>query len=420
MEHPARHLPPLTAGDAVCLLPLSDATATVLLSALVNQDGERRVAALERALRDDPVLTVWCAVHPRRDRTAPRDIHDLARWLGSRAVALFQWPESGLRSSDINPEWEPASWRSRLAWSFALAERAERIAAAEASPSRVRLLAFLSGALEWLLASSLPRDVNLIERFAPPWLRDLLASAPDSRDPAFKAVAEASRAARESPLSDVPPVLPCLETAAATREVLPALARRLARLEALEREFETQLLREKLASLQKLAYGASHEINNPLANIATRAQTLLLDETDPERRRALATINDQAFRAFEMIANMMLFAKPPDLDLAPTDLRQVATRAIDEMTPAAQQQGTVLLSRLVADAPLILADATQLAVLLRALLRNALEAVECGGEVEVRVAGHGDDEVHLLVRDTGPGLSQEARPPFVRPLLFQP
>ena len=43
-----------------------------------------------------------------------------------------------------------------------------------------------------------------------------------------------------------------------------------------------------LASLKEFAYGASHEINNPLANISTRAQALLAEEPHPERRKKLA------------------------------------------------------------------------------------------------------------------------------------
>ncbi len=39
--------------------------------------------------------------------------------------------------------------------------------------------------------------------------------------------------------------------------------------------------RQKLDAMKELAYGASHEINNPLANISARAQTLLRDETHP-------------------------------------------------------------------------------------------------------------------------------------------
>src|SRR5262245_21085375 len=88
-------------------------------------------------------------------------------------------------------------------------------------------------------------------------------------------------------------------------------------------EFEARLEREKLAGLMELAYGAGHEINNPLANIAARAQTLLEDERDPERRRKLQAIHRQAMRAHEMIADLMLFARPPKLELAPADLRQI-------------------------------------------------------------------------------------------------
>ena len=62
-------------------------------------------------------------------------------------------------------------------------------------------------------------------------------------------------------------------------------------------DFAAALEAAKLEALYQFAYGLSHEINNPLANIATRAQTLLVDENDPERRRKLATINQQAFRA---------------------------------------------------------------------------------------------------------------------------
>ena len=51
-----------------------------------------------------------------------------------------------------------------------------------------------------------------------------------------------------------------------------------------ESDFDRRLLREKLASLKEFAYGASHELNNPLFNISSRAQLLLRDERDPERR----------------------------------------------------------------------------------------------------------------------------------------
>ena len=68
---------------------------------------------------------------------------------------------------------------------------------------------------------------------------------------------------------------------------------RIQRQDDFELTFEKRLEQEKLLSMKQLAYGASHEINNPLANIATRAQTLMADEPDPERRRTLAMDRDE-------------------------------------------------------------------------------------------------------------------------------
>jgi signal transduction histidine kinase len=147
--------------------------------------------------------------------------------------------------------------------------------------------------------------------------------------------------------------------------------------------FAAALEAAKLEALYHFAYGLSHEINNPLANIATRAQTLLLDEKDPERRRKLATINQQAFRAHEMIADLMLFARPPALRLEEVDLAQLADKVVAELQDTAREQGTRL-ARTGESSPLLATcDPTQIAVALRAIIQNALEAVRVGGSVEV-------------------------------------
>ena len=173
-------------------------------------------------------------------------------------------------------------------------------------------------------------------------------------------------------------------------------------------QFQSALQREKLAALRELAYGLSHEINNPLANIATRAQTLLRDETDPERRRALATINTQAFRAHEMIADLMLFAKPPALARKHVDAVQLAQVVVAEMEGDAKEQGTMLVCS-GANGPLTLwADPVQLTVALRAVVLNALQALGAGGRVEITVEPAGSEMV-LRVRDNGPGLSEQAK-----------
>ncbi len=190
--------------------------------------------------------------------------------------------------------------------------------------------------------------------------------------------------------------------------LLPQLLAALDRLETLERDFAGQLQREKLASMAALAYGASHEINNPLANIAARAQSLLTAERDPQRRRSLATINAQAFRAHEMIADLMLFAKPPAPRKSAVDLVALANQVIAELSEAAAAQGTALFRADGAAAATVQADEVQLGVALRALCQNGLESVRRGGRVSVSLVG-GDRLVQIHVADSGPGLTDEAR-----------
>jgi len=194
----------------------------------------------------------------------------------------------------------------------------------------------------------------------------------------------------------------------------------------------------KLQALYNLAYGLSHEINNPLANIATRAQTLLLEERDPDRRRKLATINQQAFRAHEMIADLMLFARPPAPRLESVDVAQLVDRLVAEVLPIAQAQGTELTRTGISEPTVATIDPTQIAVAMRALVQNSLEALKTGGRIEVslstdssvsgpvpaphfvasRPASNPKSEIRnlkLMVSDTGPGI-----PPEIRPQIFDP
>ena len=211
-------------------------------------------------------------------------------------------------------------------------------------------------------------------------------------------------------------------------------------------EFVAALQREKLAALKQFAYGASHELNNPLANIATRAQALLRGETDPERRRALAVIAAQAFRAHDMISDLMLFAHPPAPRRRRCDLAEIAARVCGELRDEADERRAHLELLNAAEPIELHADPDQLAVALKAIVLNALQAVAADGRVEIEIetesltenatvsetasatssengsddgsgpaAGDDGRRVRIHVRDDGPGLE-----PHVRRHLFDP
>lgn len=171
----------------------------------------------------------------------------------------------------------------------------------------------------------------------------------------------------------------------------------------------------KLDAMKELAYGASHEINNPLANIAARAQTMLRTDRDESDRRMLTAIHRQAMRAHEMISDLMLFARPPRMQPEPLDLVGVLARVVEEVRPLAEEQG-ILVELTDPDAEVeAQADPVQLEVAVAALLTNSVEALESGGEVSARAHRVDDRWAAIEVSDNGPGV-----PPEVREHMFDP
>lgn len=248
------------------------------------------------------------------------------------------------------------------------------------------------------------------------WVR--ACSEPASSPPELAEWLDSHGAEHLLPLFDGPPSEPPHSAAHARLHALLQMKQRLQQLEA---KFETTLQQEKLSAMVALAAGAGHEINNPLGSIAGRAQLLLRDEHDPERRRALAKINTQAFRAHEMIADMMLFAEPPAPKLAETHLAEVVDRVLGEFAEQLEDRAIeVVWSGEYSDcpaAPAVSADATQIAVAVAALIRNAIESIGGGGVIDLALRltqerlplGHTRDWHTLVVRDNGPGVSADAR-----------
>jgi signal transduction histidine kinase len=172
--------------------------------------------------------------------------------------------------------------------------------------------------------------------------------------------------------------------------------------------FEERLERAKLDAMKELAYGASHEINNPLANISARAQTLLRDERDSERRRALEAINQQALRAHEMISDLMLFARPPRLDVRPISLMSVVEQVVAEVSCECSRRGIEMVVDAHGALPEIAGDPVQLAVAVKAVVVNSIEAIGQVGRVEASIVPI-ENAVRIEVCDNGPGIRPEVR-----------
>lgn len=175
---------------------------------------------------------------------------------------------------------------------------------------------------------------------------------------------------------------------------------------------EASFVRRKLEAMAEFAAGAGHEINNPAATIVGRAGQLLRGETDPDRRRHLATIGAQAYRIRDMIGDAMLFARPPRPVLEQVDVGAILTEAIASLEGKLTAKSLTVLREEGSTPLAVTADRTQLVIVCCELLRNSIEASGNGSEIEVavdRVEVDGLERVEIRVTDSGKGMSDIER-----------
>lgn len=410
-----RLLPQIETGSVRWTLPMADRSAAVLGEAMLADDPAEAAPLLADTLADDPPLALWAVLAGQRAGFQARSVSQLAGWLVENLPALLQWESKGDGTAGAANAERAAD---RVAERLAMADAAALVAAGggESAAETAYLAALIWRPEEWIGTSSSGGSKSQASRAAAAFAERI-----DFGPTVTEHVARAAKlmAGQETDETLDVDVEAChrrgqerraawLAPVGGLAERLPALCRRLARLEQLDRRFQETLEAEKLAAMAEFAAGAGHEINNPLAIIGGRAQLLLQSEEDPERRRELAVMNAQVRRAHEMIADMRLFARPPQPEPETFDLAELADALVAELGPQFSHRA-VTLSRSGESGPLeIEADPAQLQVALRAMCKNALEAIGHGGHVEIALARRAD-AVEIRITDDGPGIQPDQR-----------
>jgi signal transduction histidine kinase len=409
-----QRFPRLAFASNAWRLPLTDQTANALCGCLTASDAATTNSPLEHALLQDPVLVTWCALRAREtDNVTFGCIHDLSDWLApNRLLDLLQWNDVSDAAPLAAADTVLLAWKSNAAVASRFLTSLKNDLAADRSFYRRTL----SCGAKWL-STCCERPAGLADHAN---VADVVQRLTDIGVSVLAAdIVEPNAVSRTCEPTRRDHVNARWSNTQLLAPLLPALVERLRRLHVFEHDFTNQLEQAKLLAMKELAYGAGHEINNPLANISARAQTLLVDERDPERRRKLASINRQAFRAHEMIADMMLYAKPPRLSRTPLEIVQIIDDVILGLEDRADERNVKIKRDVVGPLPKIEADATQLAVALTAICQNSLEAIEEQGTITVSAEVLGlrphQRAVTVRVQDTGPGI-----PAAIRQHIFDP
>jgi two-component system phosphate regulon sensor histidine kinase PhoR len=158
---------------------------------------------------------------------------------------------------------------------------------------------------------------------------------------------------------------------------------------------------------------ASHELRTPLSTLIGYTETLReqADEIDPDtRERFLSVVHDEARRMQRVVEDLISLSRiEAEKFTAPTEaiaIEPLIDHTIDGSRRLAEERGSVLLSDVAGDLPLVAADRGQILQLLDNLVENALRYGEPGTPVTVSARAEGP-MVHLAVTDQGEGIAPE-------------
>jgi len=109
---------------------------------------------------------------------------------------------------------------------------------------------------------------------------------------------------------------------------------------------------KNLAAIGKAVSGVAHDMKTPLVAIAGFARQILKKtrEDDPHRDK-LDIIHREAQRLESMVKDMLDFARPLDLRLAPADVNQLLQESFEVAQDLAREQGVTIETQLGADIP---------------------------------------------------------------------
>lgn len=215
------------------------------------------------------------------------------------------------------------------------------------------------------------------------------------------------------------------------QKIREALAKEIADRDELVKQRTKEVVRsEQLAAVGCMAAGVAHEINNPLTTVAWAAESLegrlhdIIQEDDakPDEdhneeiailREYLRTIQDEAFRCKGITDQLLDFARLGDSEQEDADLHELVRDVIGMVRHLNRYREKTIdfdcqqhvIARL---------NSQEIKQVALNLITNALDSVEPGGRVSIRLRENGD-WAELTVEDNGCGMTEE-----VIQQLFEP
>jgi signal transduction histidine kinase len=193
------------------------------------------------------------------------------------------------------------------------------------------------------------------------------------------------------------------------------------RLEAEREQLRRRLTQsEKLAALGQFVAGIAHELNNPLQGVLGHLELLKVTGAFPKQlRREVQTIYRDADRAAKIVKNLLVFAGSRRLSRRSVSVTAVFQKALVLRQAACRALDIEVVRHYEEKLPRVQSDPLLLHQVFLNMVLNAEHAIgetRRPGRLEIRAAAAAArDRVIVTVRDTGPGIPEDALPRIFEP-----
>jgi signal transduction histidine kinase len=154
----------------------------------------------------------------------------------------------------------------------------------------------------------------------------------------------------------------------------------------------------KLATMGELAASIAHELNNPLATLNLRVESLLAQiPPDDPKRRALEVVEQELDRMANLVANLLQFSRRRSREVSTIDVCNEVDNTLELIHYHLRKCGIKVQKEYQAGILHIHADRQQLRQLFLNLFTNASDAMPHGGTLTIRAHRQGSGS-----RDQGP------------------
>lgn len=186
-----------------------------------------------------------------------------------------------------------------------------------------------------------------------------------------------------------------------------------------DRTRELQKAYDRLKELSRVKSNilaiVGHELRTPLLQAKSALKLSVQDDLDPDKREVLLHTAYKAFARLEYrIDDIRIFSDPSDLKLRPTSLTDLMMRAIEQVRGMWPHKESPLELDFPRKLPPVLVDSSSMVRAFTHVIGNAVKFGE-GGAVFIQATVQ-EDEVLVLVRDSGPGMTEAEKSSIFKPL----